>query len=643
MRTKCNLFIGIAAFIFMGIPVFAETIDFGNTPDLADSISVNTLTEGEITTSSDEDWVTFTPKAHTKYKFTYFNTNNNWKYHRIYQDEGFESLTEVLYSDVYHDSESHEVFFEYDIPTYIRTYGGTGQYTVQIDEIGTYLPDSYGNIADEATPVLVDALATIGTLTDSEELEYLDWFVFETVPLHKYHITITQTENSNVHFKIFDSTGTNVINNGTRDITLTSIHGENYKIQVYGSSERVGNYYELKVEYDSVYTDNIGNYQSEATPIQSNTLYSDLLEYTSDINADEDWLVFTPVQNGRYELFMNNQSSNWKYARLYQDRGQESLEELLYVDVFNQSETHDIFFNSNDPVYIKIYGGVGGYDGSITLTEVCPPDNYPHMINTPKNISAGSTTYGTISPDQGIGSDYFIFNTIELHKYHLNVYQTENSNINFRVYNQTGVRIYDGTRDMNFVSWDGQSYIVEVYGDINRIGNYYEFTVADEETYSDDYPNTISQSIAIPKDGTEITGTLNYTSSIFSDEDWVQFVAPMDGDYIFTFSNEDSNWKYLRMYYYNDLNNLKENAYYDRYNNEVGFTKTLTAGIYYIKVYGGLGNWRLSVTSPEPRCGDLEHPYPAADANHDCIVNIEDLAIMASEWLEDTNPANDPS
>ncbi|MBI9018868.1 MAG: hypothetical protein JEZ07_16580 [Phycisphaerae bacterium] len=35
-------------------------------------------------------------------------------------------------------------------------------------------------------------------------------------------------------------------------------------------------------------------------------------------------------------------------------------------------------------------------------------------------------------------------------------------------------------------------------------------------------------------------------------------------------------------------------------------------------------------------CGDKNHPYPTGDINKDCIVNIEDFAILANNWLEQT-------
>ena len=40
----------------------------------------------------------------------------------------------------------------------------------------------------------------------------------------------------------------------------------------------------------------------------------------------------------------------------------------------------------------------------------------------------------------------------------------------------------------------------------------------------------------------------------------------------------------------------------------------------------------------EPRCGDPNHPYPVGDLNQDCRVNLLDLAILASHWLECTAP-----
>lgn len=37
-------------------------------------------------------------------------------------------------------------------------------------------------------------------------------------------------------------------------------------------------------------------------------------------------------------------------------------------------------------------------------------------------------------------------------------------------------------------------------------------------------------------------------------------------------------------------------------------------------------------------CGDMNHPYPVGDLDQDCRVDLADLAIFCSHWLEDSNP-----
>jgi len=43
----------------------------------------------------------------------------------------------------------------------------------------------------------------------------------------------------------------------------------------------------------------------------------------------------------------------------------------------------------------------------------------------------------------------------------------------------------------------------------------------------------------------------------------------------------------------------------------------------------------------EPLCGDLLHPYPVGDLNNDCRVDLFDVAILLSHWLECTDPECD--
>jgi len=39
-------------------------------------------------------------------------------------------------------------------------------------------------------------------------------------------------------------------------------------------------------------------------------------------------------------------------------------------------------------------------------------------------------------------------------------------------------------------------------------------------------------------------------------------------------------------------------------------------------------------------CGDLMHPKPAGDLNGDCKVDLKDLTIFVSSWLDCNDPQN---
>jgi len=60
-----------------------------------------------------------------------------------------------------------------------------------------------------------------------------------------------------------------------------------------------------------------------------------------------------------------------------------------------------------------------------------------------------------------------------------------------------------------------------------------------------------------------------------------------------------------------------------------------TGTIYFDDIYIGV----LPQADPQ-QCGDSGTTYLAADLNHDCYVNFEDMAKMAQNWVKCTNPAD---
>ncbi|MCK5000947.1 MAG: exo-alpha-sialidase, partial [Anaerohalosphaera sp.] len=57
-------------------------------------------------------------------------------------------------------------------------------------------------------------------------------------------------------------------------------------------------------------------------------------------------------------------------------------------------------------------------------------------------------------------------------------------------------------------------------------------------------------------------------------------------------------------------------------------------------VYNGITDLQVTIEDNEPYCGDAKTVYLASDLNKDCYIDLEDLAILAAEWLQCSNPAD---
>jgi hypothetical protein len=213
------------------------------------------------------------------------------------------------------------------------------------------------------------------------------------------------------------------------------------------------------------------------------------------------------------------------------------------------------------------------------------------------------------------------------------------------VYNQECGYILGWAKNHTVTSWFGEQYKIYVAGDPVHLGTYYTLQVVDLGLFPDDYPNIAVNAVNIPKDGSVVEGKIQFLSSYHSDEDWFTFIAGRAGSYQFMLAGEvNKGYKEINVYWEDELEVLRLKKYTYVWSDAVNnFTVTLPAGKIYVQMYSALGGYSLSVVSPEPRCGDLDHPYPVGDASgpsgeKDCVVNIHDLAAMASSWLTCTNP-----
>lgn len=443
-----------------------------------------------------------------------------------------------------------------------------------------------------------------------------------------------------MNFKVFADDGVTQLHGNSRDMTLTSWYGDNFKIEVNGDTSKLGNYYEIIIEDVATFEDAHGNTAAEATELIVGTDYDSSLDYNSTIFDDQDWFVFTPAGNTLYQVTFTNHDYNWKYYYIYQDKGHVDLTLATNSNAHYATSSKTFFLDGTEPCYIKIGDSAGTYKLRVDQLAVYPPDSYGQNCSevTPLTVNAAETI-GTISPDQAVNNDWFVLNTTALHEYHITLTKADNSDAAFSLYSaDCSTRLHSRTREITVVSWFGEDFKILVDAATSKLGNQYTIKVEDVETHVDDFPNLSTLATVIKKDGTVYNGTINYNATVQPDNDWLKFVAPIDGSYEFSFRNFDYNWKYYYLYSIDDVNKLHQVFSRNSYFSTDAYSRELTAGTHYIQILEGIGEYQISVISPEPRCGDLDHQYPIGDINEDCFVNMEDLALMTVNWLTSTAP-----
>ncbi|MBI9017866.1 MAG: hypothetical protein JEZ07_11470 [Phycisphaerae bacterium] len=624
-----------------------ETED-NNIPAEANVITTDGTFFSGIITASDEDWFKFTPVANTLYRVTLNGEiNKDYKNMDIFQIDEFENLHKTLgFYSYSNNAEVRTFFIEKADDIYIKMYNYQGGYSFYIETLGNFPVDGHSNDHVTASAITVDATPTSATLDhDPEGTVDVDWFVFETEPLHKYQINLKKADNTDVNCQLHNAEGT-LLRGGNKTHTVTSWFGEQYKIYVYGYAQYLGTYYTLEVVDLGVFPDDYNNIPETATTIPTDgTFIEGKIQYSSDIGSDEDWFKFTPVANTLYRVTLNGEIyKDYKNMDIFQiDEFDNLYKTLGFYSYSNEIQVRTFFIEKADDLYLKLYNYNGNYSFYIEAIGNFPPDSHQDNHSAASAITVDAApTEATLNhrPDGTLDVDWFVFDTQPLHKYQINLKKADNTDVNCQLHNAEGTLLRGGNKTHTVVSWFGEQYKIYVYGYPQYLGTHYTLEVVDLGAFPDDYPNTPATAVSIPKDGTVIEGEIQYLADINDDEDWFTFTAPLAGDYQFMLNGEvNKDYKNIKIYWQDELDalNLKKEFYV--YSNEVkNITVNLPAGTIYVKLFNYLGGYSFSVVSPEPRCGDLDHPYPAGDANFDCYVNLEDLAIMSANWLSCTAP-----
>ena len=646
---KKNVFYLVVLFAFLtGAVGWAEDPDYGDIPEDAETFSADGTTVGGVLESGDIDWFKFTPAANTLYRVTFTGgLTGGWKTISVYQIDESGTLRATLSDNVNSTNIYVKTFFlEAGDDVYVKVNRDAGIYFFDIEPISQIPPDDYSDECTEATSITVDAAAIGGTLTHNPNgsLE-VDWFVFDTEPQHMYQILLTKCDNTEVNFQVF-SEDCEYILNSSKNQTVMSWFGEQFKIYVVGNPAYLGTYYTLEVVDLGYFPDDYSNESETAEPIVADgSVIAGELQFDSSYQKDEDWFVFTPTVNTLYQItFTGEVNKPWKNIDIYQIDESGTLRVTLSYNVPTTNIYEKIFFLEEGlDVYIKVSRDPGHYYFDIKPIGHYPPDDYSDDCDEATAITVDAVPLeGTLThnPNGSLEADWFVFDTEPQHMYQITLTKCDNTEVNFQLFNEDCGNLLNSSKSRTVTSWFGEQYKLYVAGSPAYLGTYYTLEVVDLGLFEDDYPNIWEDAFNIGVDGSVVAGGIQYMSSYHKDEDWFTFTVDEVEDYQFMLTGLPNGYIRLKVFRKDELDvlhNLKDLAVYA--GNVLDTTLTLPAGEIYVQMHNTqLVTYELSVTSPEPRCGDFDHPYPPGDFNEDCYVNMTDLALIAANWLDCTDP-----
>ncbi|MCK5001105.1 MAG: hypothetical protein KAS23_16290 [Anaerohalosphaera sp.] len=386
-----------------------------------------------------------------------------------------------------------------------------------------------------------------------------------------------------------------------------------------------------------------GDGYNTAEPVDPNGV---IIEGVIADDPDQDWFSFTASADGLYDFWASSQTGT---KRLYVYKLDE-FDQLQQIDYFTTpsggSTSKQIFIQEAGTCYVKVQKGssIGLYRFSITEVDTYPMDFYADTCSSPDMlIPDGVAVYDGIT-DYGMDEDWFTFQTTALREYRIDFYRPGNTDVQYQ-FKQDGCggdSIYAGTiASRTFVSWNGDDYDLRLYSQTHVKEGYYEISVTEGVQHTDDHGNTYDAATPVDTNATEVEGVLDYEANYFTDVDWFSFTASADGLYDFWASSQTGT-KRLYVYKLDEFDQLQQIDYFTTPSGGSTSKQIFIqeAGTCYVKVQKSsqIGLYRFSITSPEPYCGDLLHPYPAGDVNENCIVDLEDFAILAGNWLKDNRP-----
>jgi len=550
------------------------------------SLTTDTWTDGNITSSSGEQWFKFTTSGDTQYINFSSGTLQGISI-QLYDSTGINvGATDQLYN-----------ISNYGTQTYIsRTVTNGNTYYLKVTPYSAYSSSSSGTyniLIGNSTAIVLPTTGvtqlTLGKWADGNFVNSssIQWYKFTATASSQY-IHIDSGANSNVNIQLYDSNGITVgdrsqLSNSTNNTSQTVTSGKDYYIKAMPNS----------------YSSKFGRFEIGFT--SSSSAKPTLTVPSSDVNtlavdtwtngsitsaAGQQWFKFNATAVGGRSVFFDPTGTlNEVIVQICDTTGNVKLN---LTDLYDTTLTASLDVETGD-YYIRVLpknvGGSGDYKIRFGILPIWP-----------------GTTVTTLVESKWTDGNITSTNNEQWYKFTATVTGNQYINFNPGTSNRVYVRLYDSTGKapiqnetitnyVNYTVTSGSEYYLKVtlYG--SNTGTYkimFSFSTAII------LPTANVKQITAA--GTWIDGNLTDSSS----QEWYKFTATSTTSYIF-----QSGLNYVYGYLFDENGIYIEGSYSYISNNSYLSRSTQVGKEYYFRVsadgsYYGAYKVALSTTTTKP-------------------------------------------
>lgn len=582
--------------------------DHGDSSDVATTLNVPALVQGNLQAANDVDWFKFTATSGKTYQLAINLLQLTNSRLRLIGTDG----TTVLLDD----NDGGAALLDWMAPA-------DGTYYLEVSsasDVGTYqlsiLADDHGNSAAATTLVSTPTFTPSTTVGNLHNASDVDWFRFTAISGYTYVFDTVLLGLASSGLRLIGTDGTTVLqqdtDGGTAQIIWAAPQSGTFYLEVSGVSGSTGTY-QLKASRDEANTAALAG----TVGIPSNT------NATIFQAGDVDWFRFTIAGAGIATVSTSLGTLGNSALHIYASDG------TTLIDSDTDGGEGYIEWAATAGTYYARVSELDGATGSYTLhVAVDVPDDHGNSSTTATHIFVPGTAEGII--EQSADEDWFSFNAESGVSYTIATFLGTLNDSVLYLYDSNEAQIafnddFDGlASQIDWIALSSGVYYAVVRSFGSSYTGTYSLSINIGGTVGDDHGNDASSAtpIGVPETAAGVI-------EVSGDRDWFSFTAQAGTQYVIKTTLADLDDSILELYDTDGVTDLRYNDDYDGLASQIWWTAA-TSGTYYIAVSGyssSAGGYSLFLE-------DLGPGNPADDHGN--------LASIATRFYPYSTPYNTP-